>query len=60
MSNHTSSQALTGASRGVPAYEKRGGYSSSSKLVTSLAPPPPGPAPGARNPAPAPGGSKKS
>lgn len=59
MSNHTSSHALSGVGRGVPAYEKRGGYGSSSRLVTTLAPPPSGPAPGAKNPAPSPSGANK-
>lgn len=48
------SRARADASRSVPAYEKRGGYGSSSKLVTTLTPPPSGPAPGAKGLAPQP------
>lgn len=54
------SRARAGAGLGVPAYEKRGGYGSSSKLVTTLTPPPSGPAPGAKVRAPQPSsGSEK-
>lgn len=60
MPNHTSSHALSDLSRGLPAYEKRGGYGSSSRLVTALAPPPSGPAPGAKRQTPAPGGADES
>lgn len=60
MQNLTSPPALGDPSRRVPAYEKRGGYGSSSRLVTTLAPPPSGPAPGAREPASVPSGTNKA
>lgn len=41
------------SSRQPRTVEKRGGYSSSSKLASQLKPPPKGPAPGAAKPKPA-------
>lgn len=54
MPHRTSSPTRSDATKGAATSEKRGGYGSSSRLVTTLAPPPSGPAPGAKKPAPAP------
>ena len=51
MSKHDRDAAARNRSRSV---ETRGGYPSSSRLVTDLPPPPRGPAPGMRRPDPAP------
>lgn len=59
MPNRTSSPSRRDATKSATASEKRGGYGSSSRLVTTLAPPPSGPAPGAKKPAPTPNGANQ-